>query len=92
MKDLYFDLIDERWSYIAQLYDEFRDKKPIIEYLVDSEKIYSYPGDDYIKTLSAKTRNRTENQYEEACKKEQFLLFVRDEKNQKLKSYIFDIP
>ena len=92
MKDPYFDLIDERWNYIAQIYNEFRDKKPIIEYLVDSEKIYSYPGGEYIKMLSARTRNRTENQYEEACKKEQFLLFVRDEKNQKLKSYIFDIP
>ena len=92
MKDPYVDLIDKQWHYIAQIYNEFKDENPIIEYQVDSEKLYSYPANDYINTLSVRTRNRTENQYNEACIKKQFLLFVRDEKNQKLKSYIFDIP
>jgi hypothetical protein len=92
MKDPYVDLIDKQWHYIAQIYNEFKDENPIIEYLVESEKLYSYPAKDYINTLSIRTRKRTENQYNEACTKKQFLLFVRDEKNQKLKSYIFDIP
>jgi len=92
MKDPYFELIDKQWYHIAKIYNVFKDKKPIIEYMVDSKKIYSYPAGEYINTLSTRTRNRTENQYQEACKKEQFLLFVRDEKKQKLKSYILDVP
>ncbi len=90
MCDQYFDLIDEQWNNIAMIYNSFADKKPIIEYDVDDQKIYSYPAIDYINSLTERTRSRTEKQYKEACKKHQFLLFVQDKTNQKLKSYIFD--
>ena len=92
MNDPYLDIIDAQWHHIVRIYNEFRNKKPIIEYRVASGKIYSYPANDYINDLSTRTREQTNTQYVEACKNSQFLLFVRDDKNQKLKSYIFDIP
>ena len=92
MNDPYFDLIDEQWGNIAVIYNSFRDKKPILEYEVDAKKIYSYPATDYINGLTERTRNRTEKQYKDACNKNQFLLFIKDIKNQKLRSYIFDAP
>ena len=92
MNDPYFELINKQLNNIAMMYNQFRDKKPIIEYLVNSEKIYSYPADDYINTLSAKTRDETTLLYNRACNNRQFLLFIKDEQNQKLKSYLFDIP
>ena len=92
MNDPYLEKIDARWQYIAAIYNEFRDKQPIIEYHVNSEQIYSYPAKDYINNLSARTQEQTKIQYHEACKSNQFLFFVRDENNQKLKSYIFDTP
>ena len=46
--DPYLKLIDEQWSNIVMVYETFKDKKPIIEYDVTHEKIYSYPAKDYI--------------------------------------------
>jgi hypothetical protein len=92
MNDPYLDLIDEQWSNIAMIYDTFRNKKPILEYEVDGKKIFSYPAIDYINDLTERTRNRTEKQYEDACNNNQFLLFIKDKRNKKLRSYIFDIP
>ncbi len=92
MKDQYLDLIDAQWSNIAMIYNSFRDKKPILEYEIDTHKIFSYPAMDYINILTERTQNSTKKQYQDACDNNQFLLFVRDNKNQKLKSYIFDVP
>jgi len=92
MIDQYLSLIDGQWNNIAMMYDAFRAKKPIIEYDVDSQRIYSYPGNEYIHTLTVRTRNETKRQYEEACDNSQFMLFIKDKKNKKLKSYIFDVP
>jgi hypothetical protein len=92
MEDPYLDLIDEQWNNIAMMYDVFRDKKPIVEYEVDSKKIYTYPANDYIDTLTARTRNETKKQYEEARKNNRFMLFIKDTRNKKLRSYIFDVP
>ena len=88
MNDPYLDLIDEQWSNIAMIYNSFRNKKPILEYEVDGKKIFSYPAIDYINDLT----ERTEKQYEDACNNNQFLLFIKDKSNKKLRSYIFDIP
>jgi len=92
LDDPYLDLIDEQWNNIAMMYGVFRDKYPIVEYEVDSKKIYSYPAHEYIDTLTRRTRNETKKQYEEACNNNQFMLFIKDEMNRKLRSYIFDIP
>ena len=92
MKDPYLDLIDEQWNNIAMMYDVFKAKKPIVEYDVDSNKIYAYPANDYINTLTARTRNETKKQYKDAFKNNQFILFIKDRKNKKLRSYIFDVP
>ena len=92
MDDPYLDLIDEQWNNIAMMYYVFRDKYPIVEYEVDSKKIYSYAANEYIDTLTRRTRNETKKQYEEACNNNQFILFIKDEMNRKLRSYIFDIP
>ena len=92
MDDPYLDLIDEQWNNIAMMYDVFRDKKPIVECDVDNKKIYTYPANDYISALTARTRNETKKQYEKACKDNQFMLFIKDKRNKKLRSYIFDVP
>jgi len=74
------------------VYETFKDKKPIIEYDVTHEKIYSYPAKEYIQALSQRTRKQTRKQYKEAVRKNQFILFIKDFKNQKLRSYILDLP
>ena len=64
----------------------------IIEYDVTKQKIYSYPADEYVRTLSERTRDQAASQFAEATRGNQFLLFVKDTKNQRLRSYVFDLP
>ncbi len=92
MDDPYLDLIDDQWNNIAMMYDIYRDKQPIVEYKVDRKKIYAYSASEYIGALTLRTRNKTKKQYEDACKNNQFMLFIRDKRNKKLRSYIFDVP
>lgn len=90
--DPYLDQIDEQWDNIVMVYQTFKDKDQIIEFDATKQKIYSYPAGDYIQNLSERTRDQTARQFAEAKKRNQFLLFVRDTKNQRLRSYIFDLP
>ncbi len=90
--DPYLDLIDEQWDNIVMMYQAFKDRDQIIEFDVSEEKIYSYPAGDYIQALSERTRSQTAQQFAEATKNNQFLLFVKDTPNQRLRSYILDLP
>jgi len=90
--DPYSDVIDEQGDNIVTVYQTFKDKDQIIEFDVTEQKIYSYPAGDYIQTLSERTRDQTARQFAEAKKRNQFLLFVKDTENQRLRSYIFDLP
>ncbi len=90
--DPYLELIDEQWHNIVMMYESFKDGKPIIEYDIMHERIYSYHAKEYIQSLSQRTRKQTRKQYKEAVRKNQFILFIRDIKNQKLRSYIFNLP
>ena len=90
--DPYLEMIDEQWDDIVAMYGTFAGKKQIIEYDVTTQKIYSYPADDYIRTLSERTRDNTRSQFMEAASHNQFLLFVKDTKMQRLRSYVLELP
>ena len=90
--DPYLDMIDEQWDNIIAMYRTFAGKKQIIEYDVTAQKIYSYPADDYIRTLSERTRDHTRSQFAEAASRNQLLLFVKDTRKQRLRSYVLELP
>ena len=90
--DPYLDVIGEQWDNIVMVYDTFRGKDQIIEFDVTEGKIYSYPAGDYIQDLSERTRDQTARQFAEATKRNKFLLFIKDSENQRLRSYVFDLP
>jgi hypothetical protein len=90
--DPYLGTIEEQWDNIVMVFQTFRGKDQIIEYDVTDQKIYSYPAGDYIQNLSERTRGQTARQFADAKKRKQFLLFVKDTQNQRLRSYIFDLP
>ena len=91
MKDKYLDIINKYWDNIIMMYRTFEHLKPIIEYGFVDHKIYSYPADEYINALSERTRKRTWDQYNDTLNNNEFMVFVRDTKDNKLKSYIFNI-
>jgi hypothetical protein len=90
LKDPYLDLITEQWENILQIYRFHRGKKPVIQYELPIHRIYVYPAETYIDTLSDRTREQTRQQYRKATESGRFLLFIRDAKKKVLKSYIFE--
>lgn len=92
MKDPYLDMINSQWDNIIMMYQTFQDKKPIIEYEIDTQRIYSYRAQNYLNCLGIRTRDEAKRQYEEAVKKNKFMLFIKDIKNEVLRSYIFNLP
>jgi len=92
MDDPYLETIDKHWDNIIMMYMTFQERRPIIEFEISSKKIYSYSAEDYIQSLTSRTRNMAKEQYEKAIRNHQFLLFVKDTQNKKLRSYIFDLP
>ncbi len=91
MDDPYINLIDKQWDNITKMYHLYRKHKPVVEYNITEGKVFCYPAKDYINSLSTRTRKITKKNYTKACRNNQFILFIRDEQNQKYKSYIFDI-
>ena len=91
MQDPYLSIIDQHWENILMVYQIFKGKNPIIEYDIDDQKIYAYSANDYIQTLSSRTREETQNLYQDAIRMDKFMLFVKDTKNRRLRSYIFSL-
>ena len=89
MSDQYMTKIHEFWNEITGMCAHFEDKKPIIEFEPNSGRIIAYPAEDYISNLSYRTRDKTMKQYRKAVATGSLMMFVRDELNKVLRSYIF---
>ena len=81
--------INEYWNEITGMYAHFENKKAIIEFEPNSGRIIAYPAEDYINNLSYRTRDKTMKQYRKAAATGSLMVFVRDELNKVLKSYMF---
>lgn len=84
--------IRKHWEGIVALYKEFEHKKPVLEFDLESGKVYAYPYEDYKRCLANETsQTMLEAQYNDALKKGLLVLFVRDTRKSKLRSYSFQI-
>jgi hypothetical protein len=84
--DPYIEKIHEHWDKITGMYMVFEDKKPIIEFDPNRLRIITYPAQEYIDSLSDRTREKTRRQYREAIASGALMIFVRDEKKEVLRS------
>ena len=82
----FFRVLDQYRGHIQMFYKRFADKKPIMELSLPSRKIYAYPYEGYLKSLSKKSQEMLENEYHTAIKQNQMVVFVRDNKARVLKS------
>lgn len=87
--DPYLQKIDEYWHEITSMYLTFEKKRPIIEFDPNRIRIFAYPAKEYINCLSDRSRSHAEKLYREASSNGAIMLFVRDEQEQILRSYIF---
>jgi len=92
MNDPYLGLIETQWNNIIKIYNAFQEKNPVMEYDIGEKKIYAYPAFQYINGLSPEIQNEMKNEYMEACNNNEFILFIRNEKQKELIPYVLTIP
>lgn len=85
----YTEKINEYWDKITGMYIAFEGKKPIIEFEPNRIRIIAYPAEEYLDGLSERTREQTKKQYQKAIATGALMVFVRDEEEEVLRSYIF---
>ena len=83
--------IQEQWSNIRGLYMAYKSKKPIILYDIHEAKIYAYPYKEFKVELSRKSQVSLERDYRSASSLGSMVVFVRDNIERKLVSYIMSI-
>jgi hypothetical protein len=91
MSDCYFKAIQEQWANIRALYMTYGSKKPIILYDIQEQKIYAYPYKEFKAELSKQSQASLEHDYESAADLESIVVFVRDNIERKLISYVMSI-
>lgn len=64
--------------------------KPVMEFHVQEQRVYSYPYLDYKATLSPRSQAMLTEQYEQAQSANAIVVFVRDEKTRRLASFSLD--
>ena len=87
--DPYLKKIGKYWNEIIGMYLGFQKNKPIIEFDPNKIRIIAYPAYEYLNGLSDRTREDAIKVYREASSVDSIMLFVRDEKKEVLRSYVF---
>ena len=88
--DPYFDLVQEHWDSIVHVFQQFADKNPVLLFDVQEGRIYAYPFEGFVADLSAKDRPGAAAQLAKVVAGESILVFVRDNEQRKLVSYVID--
>lgn len=90
--DPYWEIVVDLWEDILKCYQQYADKKPVMLYDIQEKRIYTYAYPGFKNELIPKSQVHLEEQYQEALKNNQIVVFVRDNKKRELVSYSVDIP
>jgi hypothetical protein len=85
--DPYWAIVERQWPFIATLYQQYAEKKPVMLYDVEEQRVYAYPFTAYRAELSARSQASLTRQYERATAAGKVVVFVRDNQRKKLVSY-----
>jgi len=87
MRDVYLDIVYQYQSFIVKLYEQYADKKPVMLFDIQEQRIYAMPYAEYRADLSKRSRASLKKQYERAMADGEMVVFVRDNEKEKLVSY-----
>jgi hypothetical protein len=88
MDDPYLEAIEEQWPNIRGLYSICESERPVILYDIQEKKIYAYPYREFRAELSKKSQESLKRDYEFACAHGRMIVFVRDNLERRLVSYM----
>ena len=83
--------IAEFWPTIMQAWEEHGEKHPVIECDVVLQKVAAMPAKEYINGLTDRTRKAALREYKKVKAEDGIMVFIRDSKNQVLRSYVFTL-
>ena len=83
-------MVMELQESIRGAYRQHEEHRPVMLFDVQEERLYAYPYFDYKGTLSERSQAMLEEQYEEAQRHDQIVVFVRDEATRRLVSLTID--
>src|SRR5262245_28234640 len=86
-RDPYWDVVQPLMQNILSIYEAHRDKKPVMLFDMQEQRIYVYPYLDFKNDLSERSQRLLQDQYEQAMTDDKIVVFVRDNDNRKLVSY-----
>jgi hypothetical protein len=88
--DYLLDAASEQWPNIRMMYRRFEDKKPVMLFDIQEQRIYAYPYAAFMRDLSKRSQRLLKEQYEKAVHENQMVVFVRDNERRRLVSFSLD--
>ncbi len=76
--------------HIIALYKLFEDKRPVMLFDLQSQKIYAYPYLEYKANLNERSQAILEMQYQGAITENKIVVFVRDNESHRLTSMVLN--
>ena len=71
-------------------YLQYEDRKPVMLYDIQEQRIYAFPYEGFKSELSAKNQATLADQYDRANAAGQLVVYVRDNEARRLVSYSMD--
>ena len=87
MRDPYLDVVYRHWSSIVMMHERYADKKPVMLFDIEEQRIYALPYAAYRAELSQRSQASLKEQYEHAVASGEVVVFVRDNQQERLVSF-----
>ncbi len=86
-RDPYWEVVQSLMQDILYGYEQYREKKPVLLFDMQENRLYVYPYLGFKNDLSERSQRSLQEQYEQAITDDKIVVFVRDNDNKKLVSY-----
>ena len=85
--DPYLEVLREQWPHILKLYEMFEDKRPVMLFDIQEQRVYAFPYLSFKAGLSERSQAMLAKQRRSALASGAMVVFIRDNVNEKLVSY-----
>ena len=72
---------------IREIYGDYRDQRPVLLLDIQEAQIYAYPYTAFSRDLSESSQRTLKEQYDQADRDQQIVVFVRDNEKKRLASF-----
>ena len=86
-RDPYWEVVQSLMQDITYCYEQYREKKPVLLFDMQENRIYVYPYLEFKTDLSERSQRLLQDQYERAITDDKIVVFVGDNDAKKLVSY-----